>query len=159
MPTKTQNRKKITDAQKVSFQLGNKFVEKAHDFLQQNAYQQAQDLLEKALAINNNSELGHLYLGIAYLNLHNEEKAEAEFRTVLRLNPASPQAHYHLGGLYFINCLYDKAIKEYRQATELDSEFKEAYHFMGLALDMLGQVRDAEQAFQQAQHAKRKALL
>ena len=78
---------------------------------------------------------------------------------MLRLNPASPQAHYHLGGLYFINGLYDKAIKEYQRATELDNEFKEAYHFMGLAFDILGQVREAEQAFQRARHSKRKALL
>ena len=72
MPTKTQDRKKTASAQKVSFQLGGKFVEKACEFLQQNRYQEAQELLEKALTINNNSELGHLYLGIAYLNLHNE---------------------------------------------------------------------------------------
>jgi tetratricopeptide (TPR) repeat protein len=68
--------------------------------VQMNQKQDALPILEKLVAMNPGSSMGHMDLGIVYVDGGENEKALGEFQMAARLAPGDANAHWHMGRLY-----------------------------------------------------------
>jgi serine/threonine-protein kinase len=75
--------------------------------------------LTAAVSLSPRSAYAHNFLGIAYLESGETEKAIGEYREALRVSPNFPAAHYNLGQVLASRGELDAAIVEYRAALEI----------------------------------------
>jgi tetratricopeptide (TPR) repeat protein len=66
------------------------------------------------------------------------------------LDPNDPEAQYQLGTLYDEEKNYIDAVKHFRQATTLNPADARAWDYLGLNLEPLEQLEEAEQAYRKA---------
>ena len=81
----------------------------------------------------------HYYLGIAYSELDDVEKAEAAYRKALEINPDYLDANINLGGLILNKGIdhFNKTNNASLQQAEYDVEIKKAYDIFDSALPYL----------------------
>ena len=86
-------------------------------------------------AVDENPTLtaARLNLGFAYLELGSMQRAEAEFKSVVRLDPHAPSGYYWLGGVYFLQARYEEAIDVFQRALEQLPGWGAAYHALGMS--------------------------
>jgi len=94
----------------------------------------AEALYRKALAVNPDSALAHMFLGgILTEQGHLQEAAEHLSRAV-QLDPRNGNAHYNLGNLRMREQRYDEAIESWKKAVQLDRTNAKAYNNMAVVL-------------------------
>ncbi len=89
-------------------------------------YEQAQSMLERAVALDAESAISRANLGFVYLSLNLMNKAERQLRYAVELNPDMVFARVNLGFIYMETERYDKAIEQYRYALLVDPNNFEA---------------------------------
>src|SRR5690606_1293477 len=81
----------------------------------------------------------HYYLGIAYSEMEELEKAEAAYRKAIEINPEYLDANINLGGLILNKGIdhFNKTNNASLPQAEYDAEIKKAYDIFDSALPFL----------------------
>jgi len=82
--------------------------------------EQAEQLLRKAISIDNTISDAHVALGKVYEKLNKNDKAIEEFKMAVKLPKPSPNAHFHLGVLYEKKKQNKEATYQFKQCLSFD---------------------------------------
>lgn len=98
------------------------------------SYDKAEQVLNEALKINNNSFEAHYNLGLVYVKKEDFEEAAFEFEKAALLRPRIPAAlHDNLGLVYLKLGRDDGAIEQFISAIRVERDFALAYLHLGNA--------------------------
>ncbi len=92
----------------------------------------------------------HRNLGLAFFKTAMLDEAGREFRRVVELRPADPQAHFYIGLVSLRQGRWGDAVDALRLAAEKGGGRPEVLHDLGVALEQLGRLAEAEAAFAEA---------
>ncbi len=90
------------------------------------------------------------YLGNAYFDSGNYEKAESLYKESIKRTPTFSNPHNNLAIIYSIHGKYEEAIKEFENALESSKEPATIYNNMGLCYINMGDVETAKTYFKKA---------
>jgi tetratricopeptide (TPR) repeat protein len=82
--------------------------------------------------------------------LGRENEAEKALQGSIDIHANNPMAYDGLGDLYLVQKRYPEAVSSYRLAVLQNPDYADAHLGLGRALEMVGQLTEAEDAFQQA---------
>ena len=88
---------------------------------------------QRAIALNPDYAIAHLWYGWTLANTGRVEESIAEVKRALELDPLSLNINWFLGVVYYFARQYDQAIEQYRKTLELDPNFFLPHTFLGLA--------------------------
>ena len=88
-----------------------------------------------------------IFLGNAYIELLEYNKAMSVFRQASSLEPDNPYIYYKMGRIFSYLKNYENAIQRYSQAVEFDPEFADAFYRWGESLENLGRNDQALEKF------------
>lgn len=91
------------------------------------------EYLEGQIAVSDQPG-AHLNMGVVYSDMHQNEKAEAEYQAALRIDPEFIPAMVNLAMLYDTLGKKTNAEKQFRRVIELDPNMAEAQYSLGLLL-------------------------
>jgi adenylate cyclase len=105
---------------------------------------EATELLQKAIALDDNLAEAHGLLGFTYAIERQHDKALAQGKKAVALNPNSAMAHLWLGKVYTFASRWEESILEYKKAIRLDP-IPPGYYFwsLGLSCGRAGQYDEA----------------
>ena len=107
---------------------------------------------QRAIALNPNYATAHHWYGNGpLLALGRFEEAIAEGKHAVELDPFSPIINADLGMDLFCARRYDQAVTQLRKTLELDPTFYYAHYFLGMALQLKGNLPAAIAEYTQAQ--------
>ncbi len=92
----------------------------------------------------------HQNLGIAFYKTGMLDEAEREFRRVHELRPGKPGAVFHLGLIALRQARWEEGLQLFRQASEAGGASAPTLHNLGVALEQLGRIEEAEAAYAEA---------
>jgi tetratricopeptide (TPR) repeat protein len=117
--------------------------------LLQERYEQAQMLLERALASDPNDAAAINILGYTYALSNNFEKAFAMMERYVALQPEEPNPHDSYGEILRLAGRYEAAVAQYRMSVKLDPEFGST---IGIAdtYALMGREQDARDEYERA---------
>jgi len=92
----------------------------------------------------------HRNLGLAFYKTTMLDEAAREFHRVVELRPADPQAHFYIGLVSLRQGRWGDAVDALRLAAEKGGGRPEMLHNLGVALEQLGRLAEAEAAFAEA---------
>ena len=108
------------------------------------SFEEAENYVEKALALNDSLDIAHIISGWVYLFKRQHDEAIKEGERAIELNPNGAEAHVQFG---FILCLSDKTelgIKLFKRAIRLNPiPQSHYYHFLAMAYRNNGQYEKA----------------
>ncbi len=97
-----------------------RYIQAGSERMKAGDYQAARDLFEQALRYNDSAFDGHLGLGIALFQLHDDHDAERELARAAEINPKEPTAYQFLGELYYRNDDLENAASYWEKAVALN---------------------------------------
>jgi tetratricopeptide (TPR) repeat protein len=100
----------------------------------QKNYQEASELLSRALRDDPSLVGAYLFHGIALFNLQKPDQALPSLEKFYRLRPNDPEVRFFLGGTYNALGNYSKAAEYYAAQLELTPERTEVWYFLGQCL-------------------------
>ncbi|MGH7658619.1 MAG: tetratricopeptide repeat protein, partial [Gemmatimonadales bacterium] len=92
----------------------------------------------------------HRNLGVAFYRTGMFDEAERVYRRVEELRPADPDASLHLGLIALRKARWPEALTALKRARELGGPRRDICHNLGLALEQLGDLDEAEAAWEEA---------
>jgi TolB-like protein/DNA-binding winged helix-turn-helix (wHTH) protein/Flp pilus assembly protein TadD len=99
---------------------------------------------ERAISLNPNYAMAHLWYGLGPLSAMGEfERAIAEEKRALELDPISPIINADLGTVYTLARRYDEAIAQLRDTVEMNPQFYGGHRCLGWALELKGATGEA----------------
>jgi tetratricopeptide (TPR) repeat protein len=119
-------------------------------YLRQGRFDQAEQVLRKAIGINPDLPAAHNLLGLERLRKNDPGGAEAEFREAIRIQPDLAEAHNNLGNLLAEEGDLRQAIFHFRKAIAADPENVDAHYNLGQASAAGGSMKEALNEFQVA---------
>ena len=84
--------------------------------------------------------------GDVYYNNGVYEKAEAEYKKVLKHDPKDRDAHFKLGVIYYKKGLIEQSLLEFIEVTRIDPKHGKAYYNLGTIFSSRGPYFDANKA-------------
>ena len=84
--------------------------------------------------------------GNVYYKNGDYEKAEAEYKKILKHYPKDRDAHFKLGVIYYKKGLIEKSLLEFMEVTSIDPKYSKAYYNMGTIFSSRGPYFDAQKA-------------
>jgi tetratricopeptide (TPR) repeat protein len=106
-------------------------------WLRQGNADRAQQVLEKALALDPDLPEAANLLGLVWLLKKNESAAETSFRSALSIQPDMAEAHYNLANLLAGRRDYKQAADHFQKAIASNPGYVEAHHDYGLLLTLM----------------------
>lgn len=97
------------------------FLEQATQSLQSGQFQQALDLADQAVALQESDE-AQLLRGVALSQLNQPDSATEAFRRAISLNAHNPKAYYNLAVHYYALGQKNEALEMAREAVRIDSK-------------------------------------
>ncbi|WP_061020673.1 tetratricopeptide repeat protein [Bradyrhizobium sp. CCH5-F6] len=97
-------------------------------------YQQAENLLSRAVAVDPRSAEAHVSLGVALNGLKRHEEARESYRKALALRPNYALALSNLGNASAALDLHLEALESYDRALAIDANLAEAHNGRGASL-------------------------
>ena len=99
---------------------------------------------ERAIQLNPNYATAHHWYGrLTLVMLGQLDHAIAEVKRAYELDPVSSIIHADLGGVNFMTRRYDEAMKQLRSTVEMDPQFYFAHRYLGLTLELKGDIDGA----------------
>jgi len=106
---------------------------------------------ERAIELNPKYPTAHHWYGrLTLVMLGQLDHAIAEMKRAYELDPVSPIIHSDLGGVNLMARRYDEAIKQLRGTVEIDPEFYWAHRWLGMALELKGDLDGAIAEYKKA---------
>ena len=117
--------------------------------------QEADALLDQALASRPDFAMAAILYGETYRDLGKLDRAEAAFRRAIEIAPQRSDARFSLGSVLLQRGKTDPkflplALEEFRQFTQIDPASPDGWGDMGLVLTHMGRLADAEQMYKKA---------
>ncbi len=106
--------------------------------------------LERAVQLNPNYATAHHWLSLALTALGQSDRSVAELKRALELDPLSMVINADLSIGYLYARRYDEAEAQARRALEIDPRSFLAHYYLGMALQLKGQLKEAIPEFQKA---------
>jgi tetratricopeptide (TPR) repeat protein len=110
----------IAFAQTAELNTYARYIKNGSEQMKAGDYRAARDSFEQALRYNDSAFDGHLGLGIAFFQLHDEKYAERELTRAAEINPKEPTAYQFLGELYYRKDDLETAASYWEKAVALD---------------------------------------
>jgi tetratricopeptide (TPR) repeat protein len=102
---------------------------------------------ERTIAVTRNNWFAHTELGIMLVEQKRLEEAEAHFARALALVPTFPRARANWGNLLLARGETERALEQLRLAARAEPRMQDLHHHMGVALERLGNRREALVAY------------
>jgi TonB family protein len=118
-------------------------VRTGYEALNWRDYAAAQRQFEEAIQLDPANLYAWNDLGLAYLGMHQLEKAEAAFKRQIEMNPLDPWAYNNLGRVFVIRGDVAEAIAEFRKQLEISPRDSFAHITLAGALQMKGEWEEA----------------
>jgi tetratricopeptide (TPR) repeat protein len=99
--------------------------------------------LERTVQLNPNYATAHHWLALARTSLGQVDRAIGEGKRALKLDPLSMIINADLSVIYLYARRYDAAETQARKALEIDSRSFLAHYYLGMALQLKGQLKEA----------------
>jgi adenylate cyclase len=106
--------------------------------------------LERAVQLNPNYATAHHWLALAFTALGQSDRAIKELKRALELDPLSMAINADLSIGYLYARRYDEGEAQARKALEIDPRSFLARYYLGMALQLKGQLKEAIPEFQKA---------
>jgi tetratricopeptide (TPR) repeat protein len=110
----------------------------------------AAKLYRRALAVQSDSPHAHAGLGVALLQLHEDEKGLGELKEAIRRDPDFEPGHTLLAKALYTRKDFAGAAKHFREATRIKPGQSSGWRGLGLALQSLGETAEAADCFRKA---------
>ena len=114
-------------------------------------YDEALTLLNRALTLDPKNERALFYQGVVYLAKNNPQEAIAPLETLQQLKPTDPEVQHHLGIAYFSVGSYDKAKGLLEPIFEQNPDKENLGYYIGFLRYREKQYGKAVEAFDQNQ--------
>jgi len=124
------------------------------DFTNDNNFEQAKMMFQRALVIDPNSMAARYSLATVNAQLWDYANALELINQVIQIEPKNASAHFNKGNFLYNIKDYTGAVAEYEQAKQLEFLYVEAMHNLWLALKKLGKDDEAEAQVTNAAHWK-----
>jgi TolB-like protein/tetratricopeptide (TPR) repeat protein len=106
--------------------------------------------LERAVQLNPNYATAHHWLALAFTALGQSDRSIKELKRALELDPLSMAINADLSIGYLYARRYDEGEAHARKALEIDPRSFLARYYLGMALQLKGQLKEAIPEFQKA---------
>ena len=106
--------------------------------------------LERAVQLNPNYATAHHWLALAFTAMGQSDRAIKELKRALELDPLSMAINADLSIGYLYARRYDEGEAQARKALEIDPRSFLAHYYLGMALQLKGQLKAAIPEFQKA---------
>jgi len=113
-------------------------------------YQEAVELISKAVAHSPGPAASYAALGVAQRHLQRLDEAIASYQRALALDPNLAEAHNNLGEALAFSGRISEAIASCQRALTLRPDYADAHNHLGLALAQAGQHEAALACFERA---------
>lgn len=111
----------------------------------------AVDYYNNALSLNPQSTETYYALGLYYQQNEQYNKAIESYTSLLKIDPKNKFAHFNLGYIHLVYLqVYDVAAKHFTDAINSDKNYAEAWYNRGYCFELLGDVMNAKNDYQQA---------
>jgi predicted O-linked N-acetylglucosamine transferase (SPINDLY family) len=117
---------------------------------QRKRYEQAAELIGKALVGKPDYADAHSNLGNAFREMGQLDEAEKSYRKAIAVNPGFAMAHYNLGSVLMSRSLPVDAADSFRRALAANPRLAEAHINLGNALKEQGGLDEAEKSYRKA---------
>src|SRR5207253_2058556 len=112
-------------------------------------WQEAYDMLQKAIALNPSAIEAYELLGMYYTINGEKEKAVRLLEEAERIDPLSPVIAQSLGNMYIFALRFDDAIKQADKLLEMNPQMRAAIEMKGWAIGVKGDWQEALKLFQE----------
>lgn len=109
-------------------------------------YQEAQELLEKAVQLSPNNAFAYILRGYFNALFERNTRASEDFTQAIKLEPRLPYGFYYRGELYRKMGEYEKALADYHSAIRLRPLYTEAHFGMATVFRIKGESGKAIEA-------------
>jgi tetratricopeptide (TPR) repeat protein len=113
-------------------------------------FEASYESLREALDLSNTNSRAHELLGLIFSVHRRYDLGLEELKTAVVQNPESAQTHFYCGRLYYRMANYPAARDEFRSCLTLNPAYPQAAENLGLALEAMGDLSDAEGQYRQA---------
>ncbi|MFH1353355.1 MAG: tetratricopeptide repeat protein [bacterium] len=113
-------------------------------------WKKVRDVLMKFHLIKDDFPEIEMYLGLAFLNLGEKEKAEDFFKKAVNLDPENAAVYHSLARIYIEAEEWREAIKCLDKCVEVSGENSDGYFLKGVCLDSLKDRESASAEFEKA---------
>jgi tetratricopeptide (TPR) repeat protein len=117
--------------------------------LQNRRFDEAVQLIERALTVKRDDPQAHANLGLALNGLDRLDDAATHFHVSLRLAPNNARVYNNLGNVYVRLRRIKDAVTCYQQALAIQPAYAEVHHNLGSALMQLDRYSEAAASLQQ----------
>lgn len=124
-------------------------LNQAQELYRRRQFDQAVELLRRAVQMKPNLATAHVQLGMALMQTDELDEALAEMRRAVELNPNDAHAYLGLGLVQSSMRRYSEAIDAYKQAINLDPNYLAAYSNLGAIYGNTNRYEESEEAFRQ----------
>lgn len=124
---------------------GNKRFDAALNLLEDRRFVEAVEAFSELVALNPDLVGAYGNRGLAYLNLGMDDKAYADFQTVLQLDPDDAMGHSMMAEISRFRGSPTETLEHVAAALELDEEEPQAYFIRGWLFAKAGQYQMAEE--------------
>ncbi len=131
------------------------YVNRAKVLIEQNKYEEALDILLKALELPQKDALVYKYLGLVYERLGDFEKSVENYQTSADLNPQDRNIWQRLGFALISIGKYENAVKSFENSDKVQSNNSDTFTGWGMALMKQHKYAEAHEKFiEAAKHNK-----
>jgi tetratricopeptide (TPR) repeat protein len=116
---------------------GNALADLGNVYLRQDRVDDAQRVLQRALALNPTLPLAHNMMGLANVRKGDGAAAETHLREAIRAQPDLAEAHNNLGNLLAGRKAYAEAAHHFEKAIASEPDYVEARHSYGVVLALI----------------------
>ncbi|HAX47302.1 MAG TPA: hypothetical protein DCX78_10835, partial [Nitrospina sp.] len=129
------------------------YVALAAAYVRKGEYEEALEVLSRAVLVDQNESNVHYYMGVAYRAIRDVEKAVNSLQQAVLLKPDSVQMQFSYG-LTLTDCgRYEEACDAFQEAVRVKPDFAEGHYMLGhVYLDKLS---ESEQAIHHLKKAEK----
>lgn len=126
------------------------YVNRAKVLIEQNKYEEAREILLKALELPQEDALVYKYLGLVYERLGDFEKSVENYQTSADLNPQDRNIWQRLGFALISIGKYENAVKSFENSDRVQANNSDTFTGWGMALMKQHKYTDAHDKFIEA---------
>jgi tetratricopeptide (TPR) repeat protein len=125
-------------------------LDQGQELIRTRQFDEAVEVLRRAVQTQPGSTLAHIQLGMALLYLGRAQEALGEMNQAQQLSPNDPHVYVGMGNANGALRRYPEAIEAYRQAILLNPDYFAAYIDLGIIYGTTNRFSESGEAFKQA---------
>jgi tetratricopeptide (TPR) repeat protein len=110
----------------------------------------AMELYQAVLSINNNNFNANYRMGLLYITLQDIENSFEYFQNAMKLDQENPKVLFQMGILFYSTGEIDEAIGYFKRAIQQDESSAALYRYLGLCYEKIGKLNEAARNYSRA---------